>query len=178
MSRASAFVAGLAATVVVCGLWFALTPPTKEDLLVNRAWAERMPRDRKDMVTWFVPLDMNGKKFGIAEQMSHFAFAGERFVYTRDGGRLTLSFQQTGRKMTLDTKVRDCKGTAPQGFDLCLDLTAGGERVTFYSKRSWTIPNPNPKADELPGFDLRPVEPGFRELPEVHGLDPLLSPGR
>ena len=176
MSRPAAFVLGLAALLSVTATWIAFDGPDSKDLLVNRAWADRMPKDKKDMVTWFVPLSVRSKQFGIAQRMSHYAFVGERFTYVRDGDRMTLTFQQSERKVPLTAKAYECKGKAPEPFDLCLDLKAGNEKATLYSRKGWRSPVPSADS-ELPGFDLSPLEavPCPRCRVE-HGLGSLLSP--
>jgi hypothetical protein len=158
MSRVPAFVGGVASLLVVVASWSALVPSasTSKDLLVNRGWVERMPKNTKDLVTWFVPLELHGKKFGIAERASHYAFAGERFTYTRSGDKLSLVFQQTDRKATINARAYECKGKAPAPFELCLDLSSGGAKATYYSKKSWKVPG---KSAELPLFDLSPLDP-------------------
>jgi hypothetical protein len=179
MVRQGAFVGGLGAALLVFATWAALELPTRggsKDLVANRAWVERMPKSKKDLVTWFVPMDLGGKRFGVAQRMSHYAFAGERFVYTRDGDRLTLTFQQTERKSTITAKAYECAGKAPKPFDLCLDLKAGNDKATFYSKRSWKRPGEGADG-EVPAFDLRPLEHDGGPALEWRGLQLLLEPG-
>lgn len=183
MVRSGAFLGGLGAALFVFATWAAFDLPTSveaeaKDLLANRAWVERMPKSKKDLVTWFVPMDLKGKKFGVAQRASHYAFAGERFVYTRDGDKLVLTFQQTERRATLTAKAYECAGKAPKPFDLCLDLKAGADKATFYSKRSWKVPGKGEDA-EVPAFDLEPLDDAtLAPLEEPRPLRLLLDPGR
>ena len=191
MVRQGAFVGGIAAVLVVFATWTAFESPVSmtggtKDLLANRAWVERMPKSKKDLVTWFVPMDLKGKKFGVAQRASHYAFAGERFVYTRSGDKLVLTFQQTERKTAITAKAYECAGKAPKPFDLCLDLKAGSDKATFYSKKSWKVPGKGQDA-ELPAFDLAPPDDdsttpsnggsGDRAVDDPRGLLLLLNPG-
>jgi hypothetical protein len=168
MYRSGAFLGGIGAALLVFATWSAFEARApidasiedgveggSRDLLANRAWVERMPRSKKDLVTWFVPLELRGKRFGVAQRASHYAFAGERFVYTRDGDHLVLTFQQTERKAKITAKAYECAGKAPKPFDLCLDLRSGKEEATFYSKWSWKVPGKG--EGELPAFDLEPL---------------------
>lgn len=172
MSRAAAFVLGVCALLTVTAAWLATEGPHAKDWLANRAWVERMPKDKKDMVTWFVPLSVHKKQFGVAQRMSHYAFVGERFTYERKGDKLTLTFQQTDRKVALVAKAYECKGKAPDPFDLCLDLTAGKEKARFYSRKIWRVPG---RSDEVPAFDLTPIEAEpCPSCSAADGLAPLL----
>ena len=161
MSRAAAFFLGLAALAGVLGVWSQVAEPAADgptaDLLANRAWVNRMPRSKKDIVSWLIPLEVSGKRFGVAQKSSHYWFAGERFTYTRQGPSLRLTFQQSDRRVDVNAKAYDCRGKAPSGFDYCLDLTRKGAKVTLYSKKAWKVPK-GTEAWELPDVDLEPLE--------------------
>ena len=159
MKRVWGFVLGLVALGAVLATWSRVAddPEPAADLLVNRAWVDRMPKSKKDIVTWFIPLEIRKKRFGVAQKSSHYWFAGERFVYTRQGGTLRLTFQQSDRRVDVKARAYECRGKAPKGFDYCLDLTRRGNKVTLYSKKGWKVPK---GSDELPAIDLTPLEEG------------------
>ena len=174
MNRALVFIVGLASLGAVLGTWSRVTEPVEPsaDLIVNRAWVDRMPKSKKDVVTWFIPLEVRKKRFGVAQKSSHYWFAGERFVYTRQGGRLRLTFQQSDRRVDLTARAYDCRGKAPSGFDYCLDLTRKGQKKTLYSKKAWKVPR---EADsEVPAIDAAPLEPEACDRC-IDGLPPVLT---
>jgi hypothetical protein len=159
MSRAAAFFLGCLALAGVLGVWSTVADDPVDpaaDLLTNRAWVNRMPKSKKDIVTWFIPLEVDKKRFGVAQKSSHYWFAGERFVYTRQGGTLRLTFQQSDRRVELQGRAYDCRGKAPSGFDYCLDLTRKGNTITLYSKKAWKVPK-GAERWEVPDVDLTPL---------------------
>lgn len=120
--------------------------------VVNRAWVQRMPRSTKDIVTWFIPMELRGKRFGVTQKSSHFWFAGERFTWTRQGSKLRMTYQQSGKTLSVGARAYACK---KGGFDYCLDLTRGDRKATLYSKKNWTIPR---RSADVPEVDTTPVQ--------------------
>lgn len=166
MQKITVFALGVVALASVLGVWQELATP-EATMLTNRAWVERMPRDKKDVVSWFVPMQVRGKRFGVVQRNSHYWFAGERFTWTQQAERLTLTFQQSDRRVQVKAKAYACK---EKGFELCLDLMAKGQKVTLYSMKKWRVPSKG--IDALPAFDTTPLE----EASCVDCADVLPSP--
>ncbi|MEZ4236562.1 MAG: hypothetical protein R3F59_10480 [Myxococcota bacterium] len=112
-------------------------------LLANRVWAERAPRDDRDMVLYFVPIQIGSKRSGVMQRSSRYAFGGELFAWSREGDALLLDVPQRARTFKVPVRTWKC-GTneAPKGFDLCLELGSGDEKVRLYSRKGWRMPKP------------------------------------
>ncbi|HHO51681.1 MAG TPA: hypothetical protein ENK18_12605 [Deltaproteobacteria bacterium] len=177
MKQITVFTLGMLALTGVLEVWLELADH-EANMVTNRAWVERMPKDKKDVVSWFVPMQIRGKRFGVLQRNSHYWFAGERFTWTQQSDRLNLTFQQSDRRVQLKAKAYACRD---HGFELCLDLTSGGQKITLYSKKKWRVPAEG--IDALPAFDTTPLEPARCEacsdtLPDALGtlLRPTGSP--
>jgi hypothetical protein len=154
---------GIGAVATVAGAWMWFSAPAKDDpkLFANRVWAERSPRDARDLVAYLVPLEVAGKRGGVIQRASRYAFRGERFGWKRDGSTLTLEFPQDQRTAQLKYRTWTCgKGEAPEGFELCLELSQGNEKIRLFSRKGWRVP----KGEDLPVF-----VPELEELPACEG---------
>lgn len=127
-------------------LWLASGPPDDPKLFANRVWAERARRDDRDAVLYFVPIEVGRKRVGSVQRASRFAFAGEVFRWSRDGGTLTVELPQTGQVVAVGVRTWACGEEAPDGFDLCLELAQGEHRQVLYSRKGWVVP----RGDDLP----------------------------
>lgn len=152
MQRIATFAIGALTLISVTTVWRIMADDQAANRIENRAWVERMPRNDKDVVTWFVPMQVRGKRFGVAQRTSNFWFAGERFGWSKQGDSLRLTFQQSDRRVSLNARAYACK---VGGFELCLDLVHNGNKTTLYSKKRWTLPRSN--MGELPALDFDPV---------------------
>jgi hypothetical protein len=87
-------------------------------LLFNRIWMESKPEKPTDYVhgAYF----LSRPQLGIFQRSSAYDFHFERFDYKRDGTKMTLKFPQQDRSSDLTLHITKC--TAPEPFDLCLDL--------------------------------------------------------
>ncbi|MBX2804103.1 MAG: hypothetical protein KTR31_40950 [Myxococcales bacterium] len=152
MHRIATFAIGIITFVSVMTVWRVMADDQAANRIENRAWVERMPRNGKDVVTWFVPMKLRGKQFGVAQRTSHFWFTGERFSWTQQGEHVRLTFQQSDRRVSLTARAYACKVGS---FELCLDLVHNGNKTTLYSKKRWTLPRTD--VTELPAIRFEPV---------------------
>ncbi len=109
--------------------------PTHNVKIENQHWAQRAPKDARDMVNWLSIVD-NADKYGAAQRRSAYRWIGEAFLWRRDSQKLTLSFPQSNRKVTLEVKPYPCSHDI---FDRCLDVTWKGRTVTLYSMEDLRI---------------------------------------
>lgn len=136
---------GILLTVGGLRWWFA-APPDDPKLLANRVWAERARRDDRDAVLYLVPIEVGRKRVGSIQRASRFAFSGEVFEWSRDEKTLTLKLPQQGRAVTVGVRTWACGAEAPEGFDLCLELSQGEQRQRLYSRKGWVVP----RGEDLP----------------------------
>lgn len=166
----------LLALVAATGFWWTRADPSKDDpkLFANRIWAERDRRDDRDLVLYFMPIEVGSKRGGTMTRSSRYAFAGEVFRWSRDGANLKLELPQSQRTVALGVRTWSCAGEAPKGFDLCLELTQGKDKLQLYSRKGWKIPRgedlPIPVADV-------PDLPACSDCTEG-SFEELLTPGR
>jgi hypothetical protein len=139
-------------------------PPDDPKLLANRVWAERAPRDDRDLVLYFVPVQVGSKRVGVFERNSRYAMAAELFRWSRDGGTLKLELPQRQQTAKLGVRTWACKD-APKGFDLCLELTTGDDKLRLYSRSGWRFDAPS--RDTLGESDLAGLAPGIAALAGV-----------
>jgi hypothetical protein len=136
--------------VAVGGWWFRSVESGAADdpkLLSNRIWAERSPQNERDMVLYFVPLQLGSKRSGVIQRSSRFAYGGEVFAWQRDGGTLVLEMPQRKQAFRIPARTWACGANdAPKGFDLCLELGSGDDKVRLYSRKGWRVP----KGEDLP----------------------------
>jgi len=102
----------------------------------NQHWVHRAPKNSRDMVTWLSIVRDSGDRFGAAQRRSAYRWIGEAFRWRRDGDKLTMSFPQSDRKVTVKVKPYKCDKDI---FDRCLDLTWKGRTVTLYSMEDLRI---------------------------------------
>lgn len=134
---------GLAASLL-----FGDTESNKDDpkLFANRVWAERIAKDERDPVLYFVPLEAGSKRTGVIERASRYAFSGEIFRWSRDKSTLSLEFPQKRNKAKVTVRTWACANEAPKGFELCLELSDGQAKQRMYSRKDWRVP----KGEDLP----------------------------
>lgn len=150
-------------------------PPDDPKLFANRVWAERAPRNERDLVLYFVPIQLGSKRPGIVQRVSKYAWGGETFQWSRDGASLVLELPQQQRTAKLKARTWKCDD-APQGFDLCLELSAGDQKQRLYSRKGWRVPKGEEALPEglwsLDHPEALPEVGGCTDCTEV-GLDVL-----
>jgi hypothetical protein len=144
-------IAGLVAFVAL-GTWWSTSSAQADDprLFANRMWVERTPNDDRDLVLRIVAVDVAGRKAGLVNRSSKYAFAGEVFGWSLDGDPqkpvLVLNLPQQKAVARLQMRSWACGNEAPSGFDLCLELSDGRSKLRLYSQKGWK----KPKAEDLP----------------------------
>ncbi|MEO0602532.1 MAG: hypothetical protein AAF211_13905 [Myxococcota bacterium] len=117
----------------------------------NQHWAQRAPKDARDMVNWLSIVDDSETKYGAAQRRSAYRWLGEAFFWKRDGKKLVLSFPQSNQRVSLDVKPYACKRGV---FDRCLDVTWRGRTVTLYSMEDLRIRDGADRVSPLPPLSL------------------------
>jgi hypothetical protein len=107
--------------------------------LVNQVWIERMPEDSRDIVTHFVVLKHPQGRFGAVGASSQWRHMVEVFQWKLDGKRLTTFFPQDRVRARVDVETWQCKGEAPEPFELCLRVSSGDRSVVLYSRDEWRV---------------------------------------
>ena len=132
----------LLSVIAGTGFWWTQSDPTADDpkLFANHVWTERVRRDDRDMVLYFVPVEVGSKRGGSLSRSSKYAFGGEVFGWKRDGNAVNLTLPQSQRTVKLGVRTWTCKD-APKGFDLCLEITQGSDKLQLYSRQGWKVPN-------------------------------------
>ena len=132
------------------------------DLLLERPWIDRLPRDEKDAVNHLLFLEAGGERIGVVARASVWRRHLELFRWSKKGDDLALKFPQTGRALAMKAKARPCD-EAPPPMDLCLDIVVAKQAARLYSKKSWSISDAHDLGGDLPtdpdadpaGGDLR-----------------------
>lgn len=97
----------------------AATPADDPQLVLDRPWFDSKPVKYTDYVNAFY-----ASKYGqtsVFQRASAYDFRFELATFRRDGGKLALTFPQSGKTADVTFTVTACKDLPP--FDLCLDLS-------------------------------------------------------
>jgi hypothetical protein len=113
--------------------------PAKEakQLLENRSWVDRLPknRDEKLHVFRFTPA-MGG---GVYQDRTLFAGSFELFTYEQDGSRIRFNLWHTGDKKISSFTIEQMAKPGPEGVDLKLTISDSPRGPkTYYSWRRAT----------------------------------------
>jgi len=163
----AASIAALAA-----GLVAVVTPsrPEAPAHLTDRVWIDHMPRTPTDLVTHLIVLENTegADVGGVIGRSSQWHVALELFQRTLAHDHMRLFFPQAHKSVTLKMRTWRCQGEAPEPFELCLELTAGKDKLLLYSHSDWTLGDELPDAVQafatVPQATARPHEGGFREV--------------
>jgi len=127
--------------------WWLLGARAARERFANQVWIERVPRNERDMVWHFVPVEQRGKRLGAIGRGSRWRVVVDRFVWSRRGAQFEMRTPQNSCRSTLAVRSWECAGQAPRPFELCLELTGEGKTYRYYSRKDWVV-----KGDgELPG---------------------------
>lgn len=107
--------------------------------LVNQVWIERMPKDQRDMIGHLVLVEVPEGRVGAAGKSSQWRILVELFQWGLEGKRLSVFFPQERVKAQLEVRTWSCEGEAPRPFELCLEVSNGRRKATFYSMEEWHI---------------------------------------
>ena len=114
--------------------------------LVNHMWVERLPSNERDMVGHLALIEHPGTRIGIAGRSSQWRLFFELFKWGLEGDRLSLYFPQEEVKGQVAVKTWRCKGEAPAPFELCLEVSSGRRKATYYSREDWVLDGRDPEA--------------------------------
>lgn len=131
--------------------------------VVNQVWIERAPQGPRDMIAHLVLLDMPEGRFGAAGKSSQWRHVIEIFQWGLEGSRLSVFFPQDRVKAQLQVRSWECKGEAPEPFELCLEISNGRRKAVFYSLEEWHI-DPDRADDAM--AELRAAHPELAGLGE------------
>ncbi len=107
--------------------------------VVNQVWLERLPENHRDMIGHVSIIDHPQGKVGIVGKSSNWRHFIEVFMWKLDGHRLQLFFPQDEVRSNVRVNTYDCEGDAPHPFEICMDVSAGDRKATYYSRRDWKI---------------------------------------
>jgi hypothetical protein len=138
--------------------WLVSDGPGTGQLLVNRVWLERIPRDDRDMIQQLLVLRQGQHQVGAVARASAWRAVLDGFVWQlEEDRRLVTTFPQDGRKANFAVRAWACQGQAPEPFELCLEVARGTRSKRLYSRKDWII---------------RP-DGGSRDHPEIGWLAPV-----
>lgn len=169
MAKTTAKVVGLAlAGASVYGVW-TLAQDGDDELtgtrhVVNQVWIERAPQGPRDMIGHLVLLDIPEGRFGAAGRSSQWRHLIEVFQWGLEGSRLSVFFPQDRVKAQLRVRSWQCKGEAPEPFELCLEISNGRRSAMFYSLEEWRI-DPDHVGESLAELGQEPAL--AKVLPDV-----------
>ena len=110
------------------------------DALPNQIWIDRVPESDRDMITHLLLLDHpRARNFGLVGNSSQWRHQIELLRWRLDGSSLGMLFPQDRRKAKLKARTWDCAGTAPEPFELCLELKVGDRKLNMYSRKDWVV---------------------------------------
>ena len=107
------------------------------EFLLNRIWMLRAPAHERDMVPNLVLFKQY--KAGTVGEASSFRFNLDLVSYELQDTKLKLNFHQEEECVLLRARTWRCPEEAPEGFDLCLLLEAGGRQALFYGMENEPI---------------------------------------
>jgi len=124
-------------------------------LALDRIWLDHLPVSETDTVQVFVAI--TEQPFGVFQQASMWRGAHELFQYERDGGKLRISYPQTGEKESAKLTATRCN---ERGMDFCLEIAGASRGVKrYYSQKGWEIDGMKSLGQLQPRIDalLEPV---------------------
>jgi len=124
--------------------------------LVNQIWIERAPEGPRDQIGHLVLVDVPEGRMGAAGKSSQWRIMMELFQWGLEGNRLSVFFPQDRVKAQVNVRTWSCEGEAPEPFELCLEVSSGRRKATFYSLKEWRI---DPKRTEASLAELRAEYP-------------------
>ena len=129
--------------------------------LVNQVWIERMPKDQRDLIAHLVLVDVPEGRVGAAGKSSQWRLLMEMFQWGLEDSRLSVFFPQDRVKAQFSVRTWKCEGEAPEPFELCLEISSGRRKATFYSLEEWHI---DPDRAEASLAELRQAYPELGAL--------------
>jgi len=115
--------------------------------LANQLWIARWPSDRRDIVPKLIALETDGQRFGIAGKSSVWTHEYDVFLWSQKRDQLRMVFPQEQQRVAFKTRTWECKGEAPEPFELCLELSRGERNFRLYSMVDWDVRQSQVEAD-------------------------------
>lgn len=142
----------LGGALLVWGLGFDACGPAKKPVdsyLLNRVWADRVPKSRRDVVLHFALATKAKRNLGFVARHSLWRMYIDVVRFEVDERAVTVVSPQEQTRTRFTYRTRKCKGEAPKGFDLCLDLSRGGRTLRLYSKADAAFAEDAPLAEVM-----------------------------
>ena len=95
--------------------------------LLDRPWVNRLPGGPRESVHVLMLLGQD--RVGATIHGSSFRYLVNTVGYVLDGDRLQLEFLQERVRIKTQASSYECKGKAPKGLDLCLELSFHGKKL-------------------------------------------------
>lgn len=105
----------------------------------NQVWIERMPKSQRDMVGHLAFIKHPRGRIGVAGRSSQWRHFIELMHWKLSGSTLKVYMPQDEIRTEVEVRTWKCEGEAPKPFELCLELSAKGRKVVYYSRKDWVI---------------------------------------
>lgn len=130
-----------------------------DGVLVNRVWADRVPRNQRDMVLNLALIAKAKRRVGAVVRHSSWRLVADLLRFDADARTLTITSLQDQTSVRFGYRTWRCKNEAPKGYDLCLELTRGGRKLRMYSKSKEAFSEDQSVEDVLEEFNLSGMVP-------------------
>jgi hypothetical protein len=107
--------------------------------VVNHIWVERLPENERDMIGHLALIRHPRARIGVAGRSSQWRHFIELFKWGLERDRLSLFFPQEEVKAKVKVRTWKCAGEAPEPFEICLEVSSGRRKATYYSREDWII---------------------------------------
>ncbi|MCB9649120.1 MAG: hypothetical protein H6730_21320 [Deltaproteobacteria bacterium] len=104
--------------------------------ITNRVWVNKVPKNDRDVVTYFVLLDRMKQRVGALAHVSAWRLYADRLRFRLDGSTLVLESPQEQATTKFKVRTWACPKEAPKPYDLCMELSQGSRKIVLYSERS------------------------------------------
>src|SRR5690606_24325650 len=105
-----------------------------------------LPENERDMIGHLALIQNRRMRIGVAGRSSQWRIFIEAFKWGLERDRLSLYFPQEAVKAQVKVRTWRCAGEAPDPCELCLEVSSGRRKATYYSREDWVI-----DADDLEG---------------------------
>lgn len=131
--------------------------------LADRVWIDHFPKDERDLIHQL--LLVSEVESGAVGATSRWRVHLELLTYELEGTKLRLELPQERVRLDLAARTWECKGEAPEPFELCLELKGPSRTHRLYSMKSWVIDAREPA--KLPA-ELAPYTSPLLHAPPPH----------
>jgi hypothetical protein len=120
-------------------LWSDDSSARGTEWVINHIWVERLPENERDIVARLAVIQHPRARIGVAARSSNWRHFFELFKWGLEGDRLSLFFPQEEVKASVKVRTWRCAGEVPAPFEICLEISAGRRKATYYSREDWVI---------------------------------------